>query len=213
MSVNDLAESSFAGVTSQLQVFGLIWMSRADAISDMARSGFLGRPTTNKDISDNKTRLFHDSQEELHITAIMCALQEATATRQSNIDAMDRHRNDKQERDNTTKREVLDKAIDEFIQCIICRYMWDSDRRQKTDNEVKKEVRALKLKREKESSLNDNIQMHYKGLGRLRAKTTWSKNGKKKTIPKCQDRLIEIIKLTKQWNIPDETHMTATQRI
>ena len=89
MAVNDIAESSFSGVTSQLQVFGLIWMSRADAISDMARSGFLGRPTTNKDISDKKTRLFHDSQEELHITAIMCALQEALATRQINTDAMD----------------------------------------------------------------------------------------------------------------------------
>ena len=41
----------------------------------------------------------------------------------------------------------------------------------------------MKLKREKESGLKENIQMHYKGLGREEAKTTWSNNGKKKTIP------------------------------
>ena len=69
------------------------------------------------------------------------------------------------------------------------------------------------MKREKESSLNDNIQMHYKGLGQLRAKTTWSKNGKKKTIPKFQDRLIEIIKLTKQWHVQDEPPTKAPQMI
>ena len=65
-----------------------ILMSSSDAISDMARSGFLDWPTTNKDISDKKTSLFHDSPEELYITTIMCALQEALATRQINTDAM-----------------------------------------------------------------------------------------------------------------------------
>ena len=46
--------------------------------------------------------------------------------------------------------------------------------------------------------------MHYKGLGLVEAKTTWSKDGKKKTIPEFQDRLIEIIKLTGKWHVPDE---------
>ena len=44
-------------------------------------------------------------------------------------------------------------------------------------------------------------------------KTTWSKNGKKKTIPELQDRLIAIIKRTKQWHVPDETPTTAPRRI
>ena len=87
--------------------------------------------------------------------------------------------------------------------------MWDSDRRWNTDGEVKKEVRALKLKKEKESGLKDNIQMHYKGLVQVEAKTTWSKNGKKKTIPELQDLLIEIIKPTKQWHVPDEPPTAA----
>ena len=65
MSVNDLAESSFAGVTAQLQVFVRIGMSSAATISNMARNGFLDQPTTNKEMSDNKTSMFHDFPEEL----------------------------------------------------------------------------------------------------------------------------------------------------
>ena len=128
MSVNDLAESSFAGVTSQLQVFGLIGMASADAISNMASNGFLHQPNTNKKNIDKKTSLFHDFPEELNITAIMCAVQEALDKRHSNTNAMGRHCNEKQERDNMVKREGLEKATYEFIQCLIYRHMWDSYR-------------------------------------------------------------------------------------
>ena len=55
--------------------------------------------------------------------------------------------------------------------------------------------------------------MHYKGLGRVEAKSTWSKNGKKKTIPEFQDRLIQIIKLTKQWHVSDEPPTITPQII
>ena len=74
MVVNDLAESSFAGVTDQLQVFGRILMSNPTTISDMAMNGFLDQTTTNKDMINKKTSLFHDLPEEFHITAIMCAV-------------------------------------------------------------------------------------------------------------------------------------------
>ena len=62
MAVYDLAEISFAGVTSQLQVFGRIGMARATDIIDMARNGSLYRPTTNKEMSDNKKVCFMISQ-------------------------------------------------------------------------------------------------------------------------------------------------------
>ena len=80
------------------------------------------------------------------------------------------------------KREGSEKATDEFIQCLIYRHIWYSDWRWKTTGEVKKEVRALKLKNYKESGIKDNIQIHYKVLGRVEAKISWFKNGKKKTI-------------------------------
>ena len=93
MVVNDLVESSFAGVTYQLQFFCIIRISSAADISDMASNGFLYQPTTNKEMSYKKTILFHDFSEELHITAIMCAVQEAPATRQSKTDTMERQSN------------------------------------------------------------------------------------------------------------------------
>ena len=68
----------------------------------------------------------------------MCVVQEAPSTRQPNIDVIFIHRNYKQERDKLVKREGLDKAKNEFIQCLIYIQMWDSDRRWKTTGEVKK---------------------------------------------------------------------------
>ena len=59
MAVNDLAESSFAVVTSQLQLFGIIVMHSAADISYMSSNSLLDRPTTNKDMSDKKTGIFH----------------------------------------------------------------------------------------------------------------------------------------------------------
>ena len=110
MVVNDLAESSFAGVTAQLQVFGRIVISSAAAISNMARNGLLERPTTNKEMSGNKKSLFRDFPEELQISAIMCAVQEVTATRQSNTNAFDIQCNAKQDSNNLVKREGLENA-------------------------------------------------------------------------------------------------------
>ena len=74
-------------------------------------------------MSDKKTSLFHDFPEELQITAIMCEVREDPATRQSNTNAMEGHNNSKQVRDKLVKREGLEKATYEFIQCIIYRQM------------------------------------------------------------------------------------------
>ena len=43
MASNYLAESSFAGVTAQVQCYGRIGMSAAAAVSDVGRNGFLSR--------------------------------------------------------------------------------------------------------------------------------------------------------------------------
>ena len=103
MAVNDLADTSFSGVTDHLQVFGRIEMASSTAIGYMARNGFLYLHTTNKETSDKKTSLFHDLPGELNITAIMCAVQEAPPTRQPNRNAMDRQRNSKPDRDKLVK--------------------------------------------------------------------------------------------------------------
>ena len=65
MVANDLAEISFAGVTSRVQTYGRIGMCNAAAISDMSRNGYLSRPTTKKDLKEGNRGLFHDFPEEL----------------------------------------------------------------------------------------------------------------------------------------------------
>ena len=40
MATNCLAESSFGGVTAQLEVFGRLKLTHAAAVSDMQRNGF-----------------------------------------------------------------------------------------------------------------------------------------------------------------------------
>ncbi len=67
MAVNDLTESSFAGLTAQVQVFGRIGMTNAAAISDMKRNGFLSR-------EEGKEGLLHNLLPELQLTAIMTAV-------------------------------------------------------------------------------------------------------------------------------------------
>ena len=109
MAVNNIAENSFCGMTDQLQVFGRIEMASASDISNIARNGFLDRPTTNNQMSDKKTSMFHDFPEQLQITDIMCALKEAPDIGQSNIDDMDRQRNTKQERCKLVNQEGLQK--------------------------------------------------------------------------------------------------------
>ena len=56
MAVNDLAESSFGGVTAQLEVFGRVGLAHAAGVSDMQRNGFIKRPTTKKDIENKEVR-------------------------------------------------------------------------------------------------------------------------------------------------------------
>ena len=82
MAVNDLAESSFAGVTAQVQCYGRIGMHAAAAVSDMQRNNFFSRPTTKKSIASNERGLFQGLPEELKITAVMVAMEDAMATRQ-----------------------------------------------------------------------------------------------------------------------------------
>ena len=60
MVTNDLSESSFAGITYQVQTYGRIGMCNAAAISDMPRNGYLSRPTTKKDLKEVNRGLFHD---------------------------------------------------------------------------------------------------------------------------------------------------------
>jgi hypothetical protein len=213
VAVNDLAESSFAGVTANVQAFGRVGIHGAAAVSDVSRNGFLSRPTTRKEMKATKRHgLFHDLPEELKMTAVMAAMEQAPATRVTTNDALIRQREAKRQRDELVKREGLEKASHAYIECLIYHRMYHSDRCWKTAAQVKKVMKSLKLKKDKEAALRDNINMRFKGLGFKEAHTTWSKNGKKKTLPQLQARLIEVLKITKDFEVPDKPPPKVPQR-
>ena len=82
MASNDLAESSFAGVTAQVQCSGRIGMSAAAAVSDVGRNGLLSRggikspiyreTTIKKKKAKEKAReLYFGMVKELHIPLLI----------------------------------------------------------------------------------------------------------------------------------------------
>ena len=56
MATNCLAESSFWGLTTQVEVFGRVGLAHAAAVSNMQRNGFLKRPTTKKNVENKEVR-------------------------------------------------------------------------------------------------------------------------------------------------------------
>ena len=74
-AVNDLPESSFAGVMAQVQGHS------AAAVIDMSRNDFLTQPTTKKDTSNEQIGLFHELPELLRITTAMVAMKDALEIR------------------------------------------------------------------------------------------------------------------------------------
>ena len=84
MVTNNLTESSFAGVTYQVQTYGRIGMCNAAAISNISRNGYLSRPTTKKELKEGDRCMFHDFPEELLLNSVMAAMEDAPVTHQEN---------------------------------------------------------------------------------------------------------------------------------
>ena len=84
MATSDLSESSFAGVTSQVQTYGWIGMCNAADISDMSINGYLSHPTNKKDLKEGNRGMFNDFPEELQLTDIMASMEDAPITHQAN---------------------------------------------------------------------------------------------------------------------------------
>ena len=115
---NDLAESSFAGVTAQVQCYGRIGMSNAAAVSDVARNGLLNRDGTKKQINhantstkmkqnDKKRGLYHGLPKELKINLLVMCMEDAPATRKQNNDDLNRSREWRAQKDKAAEEKGL----------------------------------------------------------------------------------------------------------
>ena len=214
MAVNDLAESSFARVTAQVQCYGRIGMHAAAAVSDMSRNNFLTRPTTKKTISKGERGLFHGLPEELKITAVMAAMEDAPATRQSNVASIDAQRAMKRKKEELKKQNELENASDDYIEALIYHSMWDSEACMKTPNDVTSVLKNLNYKKDKLQALKDNIQIRYRGFGWDEWKTRWSHASKSLSVPELTKVLKDLMKEEKKKKrpIPEKPKVPIPQR-
>ena len=89
MVTNNLSESSFSVVTSQVETYGRIGMFNSASISDMSRNGYLSRPTTKKYLKEGNMGMFHDFPEELRLTAVLVVMEGTPVTHQANNQSLD----------------------------------------------------------------------------------------------------------------------------
>jgi hypothetical protein len=203
LAVNDLAESSFAGLTAQLKSFGRADLKSLAAVSDLAFNGFMDRPLTSDEIKNDQRGFFHTWPEELKLALASSAMEIKSATKKSNNIALERLHRAKQQKEEVMRLAGITKATEEYIQCLIYHTMSKSDRCWKTAADVKKGLASIQYVKDQELALKDNIQMRYLGMGFNDCHTTWTKDRKKKSIDTLAKRLIEIIKLTRVRPTPD----------
>ena len=157
---NDLVESSFAGVTAQVQCYGRIGMRNSAAVSNVARNGFLNYDGTKKQINhvttstkkkqkDKKLGLYHGLPNQLQITLLMMFMEDAPVTRKQNNGDLNRSREWQAQENKVPEEKGLEYAEDEFIECIIYHRMWDSEACWKTVTDVTTVLRRIKTKVEK----------------------------------------------------------------
>jgi hypothetical protein len=164
-------------------------MTNAAAISDMKRNGFMNRGGKKKD--DTRGKLF-ELPEQLQITAVMAAMENASATRESNNHALNRMREYRQQKEDALKEVNLEKATTEYIGNLIYHAMNKSDRYCSTKDEMNDMLNSLQYKKDKEALIKDNINIRWRGFGWSEWATTWSKDGRGKTIQQLKSHFFEL---------------------
>ena len=157
--------------------------------------------------------IYHGFSQELKITATMIALKLAPAVRKSNSEKIERFEKKKRERDKLVMEEGKAKMTDLMIDRLIYRRMWDSERAWKTQAEVKKGLKEIEFKKDKISALQDNIQMHYLGMGREDAQTNFSKGGAPLSVPQLTATSIETLKIYKGKTVSDNRRQQCQDKI
>ena len=116
VAVNGISESSFAGLTSQVEVLGRIGVDNAVKVSDVNYNGFLHHPPVNKKKKvEVKHGLFHGLPEDPKITAVMAMVERVPATTKANSRTVKRQWEIKCQREEMTKEETLAKALYKYI--------------------------------------------------------------------------------------------------
>ena len=125
----------------------------------------MDRPTTKKQMEGNKQGFIRGLPDELHITLVMVAMEDAPENQQSNNNDMNRQRTMRQMKDEFTREKGFKHAKDEFIEALIYHMIWSSGVFWKNISAVTKGLKNLKYKKYNLGALKDNIQIRCLDLG------------------------------------------------
>ena len=117
----------------------------------------MSRPTTKKDLHEGNRGLFHDFTEELQLTAVMEATEDAPVTHKANNQSLEVQRERRQEKEDPKKELGLEDALENYIEDLILHRMWYSHKFCRTSTKVKKCLKTLTSKKDKRDMLKDNI--------------------------------------------------------
>ena len=114
MATNDPAESSFAGVTSQIQKYSRISIAGAAAISDMQRNKFFSRVGT----GTGKVGMFHQFSEGIQSCLVRLGMEDAPSTRSLNNSLLEKQRKAKQQKAELAKMKIYERATEDYIDAV-----------------------------------------------------------------------------------------------
>ena len=216
-AVNDPAESSFGGLTQQLQCFGRIALASAGGVAQARWNGDLKRQRTartakGKASTSAKDGIFHRLPVKMQASLLTMCMAALAETRVADQAALKAQREAKRRKQELAREAALAKGQESFIDALYYREMYDSPACWKTAAAVDRELAKLKSKASQLEALKENIRMRVLGFTWPDLATAWSKDGKEFSPEHLAAHLKMIIVATRSRDIPGKPQVPLPAR-
>ena len=213
--VNDPAESSFGGLTRELQCFGRIALRSAGAVAQCRWNGDLKRqrPAHGKArTAASEDGIFHRLSAKMQQSLLTMCMEDKETTRAADRAALDAQRAEKRRKEELARKAAMAKGQEAFIDALYYREMYDSAACWKTPAIVDRELVKLISKSAQLQALKENIRMRVLGFGWADLATAWSKDGKEFSVAQLTAHLKTIIVATASRDIPSKPPLPLPAR-
>ena len=163
-------------------------------------------------LESKKVGIFHALPEEMKLTLLTMAREDAKETRMYDQDALMQQRKEKQRKMEIMKEKGLKKSSERFIDALYYFEMFGSAACWMSSRAVDIELRKLTSKSAKLSCLKENIRIRTLGLGWVDLAIPWSCNGKDLSPEELVRHLKLIIKEQKKRDIPSKPMIDLPKR-
>jgi hypothetical protein len=167
-ATNDKAKSILGGTTAYIQQFGRIALSSAGAVRDMKQNAFLKQDAipTKKNPTVNPSGLIHQFPHKLRQALVRVAMKNALATKLCNNEDLALQAKARHAKEEMIKTNNMEKAMEENIEGMYYRKMYDSATCLKGDvMALDCELKKLTSDTAQYDALKENIMIRVKGLG------------------------------------------------